>query len=122
MTSEFNLYKRISSGNLRRHLKQFSTDAGLEKLYEEFYKKEIKTKGDILEFIENAFDKDFHGIKDGNKYEVEINEEVEPYEITIRPVPNPNEDELINLDIPPPPDKKSNLFLRIIENEFDRIK
>ena len=121
-TSEFKLYKRISGGDLRPHLETFNSKDGLTKLRDEFYTRKIDTKGDILKFIEKAFDKDFHGLKDGNKYEIEINEENDPYKITISKVPNPNEDELINLDIPPPPDEKAHLFLRIIEDEFERIK
>jgi len=119
--NEFKLYERIANGDLRPHLERFDSQEGLNELRDNFYTKEILIGSDLFNTIDQAFDKDFHGFKDGDRFELEIDDEVEPKRISIRKIPNPNEDELINLDIPPPPDEKSDIFLRIIEDEHNRI-
>jgi hypothetical protein len=54
--------------------------------------------------------------------EIVLNMDGEVPRISITVLPNENEEELINIDIPPPPDAKADLFLRIIEDEYERIK
>jgi len=119
--NEFKLYERITNGDLRPHLERFDSQEGLNELKDNFYTKEILIGSDFFNTIDQAFDKDFHGFNDGDRFELEIDDETEPKRISIRKIPNPNEDELINLDIPPPPDEKSDIFLRIIEDEYNRI-
>ncbi len=119
--NEFKLYERIVTGDLRPHLETFDTNDGINELREEFYSKKLLIEKDLLETLNKAFDSDFHNYKDGDRFELEIDEETNPIRISFRKIPNPNEDELINIDIPPPPDEKSELFLRIIEDEYNRI-
>jgi len=52
----------------------------------------------------------------------EFNEDEENPKITFEKIANPEEEELINIDIPPPIDRKSEIFYRIIEDEYNRIK
>ena len=122
---EFKTYQRIVEGDLRPNLRQFSTKEGIENLRKSFFSSQIKVQkgfdaGNILE----TFDLDFIGIKDGDEVIVDIpdEDEVKSPETKISINERDGEEELINLDIPPPEDEKSELFLRIIECEYNRIK
>jgi len=119
--NEFKLYERVTNGDLRPHLERFNSQKGLNELKDEFYSIKILIENNFPETLAKAFDKDFHDFKEGDRFELEIHEDTEPKRIFIRKIPNPNEDELINIDIPPPPDEKSDIFLRIIEDEHNRI-
>jgi hypothetical protein len=118
--TEFNLYKRICGGDLRPNLEKFKRKNGLTDLYKEFYSKPITIDKDFPEKLHNLFDLDFLGIKEGDKVELKIDQKNS--KIILRRLPNPDEEDLINLDVPPPIDRKSELFHRIITDEYRRIK
>lgn len=118
--TEFKLYKRICSGDLRPNLEKFKRRNGLTDLYKEFYSKPVTIDKDFPEKLHNLFDLDFLGIKEGDKVELKIDQKNS--KIILRCLPNPDEEDLINLDVPPPVDRKSELFHRIITDEYRRIK
>ncbi|MDP1676333.1 MAG: hypothetical protein Q8L88_05650 [Bacteroidota bacterium] len=122
MNNEFILYDRIVNGNLRPHLERFSTPVGLKELEKEFYSKTIIIQNDNIGSLFDEFINDFHGIKDGDKLEIEISDDDATPQIVLRPILNSEEESLINIDIPPPPNEKAEIFLRIIENEYNRIE
>lgn len=117
---EFKLYKRIISSDLRPNLFSSENRELLDNIEKEFFTTDVKfEKSYGLKFDKN-FDLDFHGLKCGDSVEISIDKDRNP-KITLELVPN-TEDNLINIDIPLPIDKKSELFFRIIEGEFNRIK
>jgi hypothetical protein len=61
------------------------------------------------------------GYKDGDQVQIEIIEGTDGDEIIISPVEVKELNDLININIPPPPDLKSEYFLDLIENEFEKI-
>ena len=119
--SEFDIYKRIIEGDLRPHLKANSSP---EKIEKEFYSLEFTNTGNPDDFLKNIekLTTEFHGIQKGDEIRIELPESDEPPKITIQKVQNDSEEELINLDIPPAPDEKSDIYLRLIEDEYCRIK
>lgn len=120
--TEFNLYNRISNGDLRPNLEEFQTEKGLDSLEREFYSKSVTITNENIDSIFSAFQSDFHGFKDGDKIIAEFNEDDENPKITFEKIANPDEEELINIGIPPPIDRKTEIFHRIIEDEYNRIK
>lgn len=99
----------------------FNKPEGLKVLKAEFYSREITVQKENIDTLFDGFIVDFHGFKDGDELEVEVINDKESPQIIIRPIVNPDEEELINIDIPPPPDEKSEIFLRIIGDEYNRI-
>ena len=120
--TEFNLYNRISNGDLRPNLEEFQTEKELDSLEREFYSKSVTITNENIDSIFSAFQSDFHGFKNGDKIIAEFNEDDENPKITFEKIANPDEEELINIDIPPPIDRKTEIFHRIIEDEYNRIK
>ncbi len=120
--TEFNLYNRISNGDLRPNLEGFQSESGLDLLEREFYSKSVKITDENIDSILSSFQSDFHGFKAGDKIMAEFNEDEENPKITFERIANPDEEELINIDIPPPIDRKTEIFHRIIEDEYNRIK
>ncbi len=118
--NEFTLYNRIVNRDLRPNIDSFNNQEGLQALQDEFYS--IKVKIDEGMFNPLDIDSDFHGFKPGDKFEMKISEDSGSPKITITSIENSDEDQLINLDIPPPPNKKAEIFLNIIEDEYNRIK
>lgn len=120
--TEFNLYNRISNGDLRPNLEGFHSESGLDSLEREFYSKRVKITDENIDSILSSFQSDFHGFKAGDKIMAEFNEDDKNPKITFEKIANPDEEELINIDIPPPIDRKTEIFHRIIEDEYNRIK
>ena len=118
--TEFKLYNRICQGDLRPNLETFKKKKGIKELESEFYSRPVTIDEDFPNSLKKLYDFDFHGIKEGDKIELQINEK--NHKIILRRVPNPDEKELINIDIPPPIDRKSEIFHRIITDEYRRIK
>lgn len=118
--TEFDTYKRIIDGDLRPHLKHNSSSKTIEK---EFYSLEFTNTGNTDAFLKKIkkLTTEFHGIQNGDEVKIELPEASEPLKIIIQKVQNESEEELINLDIPPPPDGKSEIYLRLIEDEYSRI-
>ncbi|WP_029275665.1 hypothetical protein [Pedobacter borealis] len=120
--NEFKLFDRIINGDLRPQLEKFSDADGIEALHTQFYRRNIILTQENIETILTQFPEGFFNIKDGDKVEFEMDPDAEKPGITLRVLPNESEQELINLDIPPPPDEKSETFLNIIEDEYGRLK
>jgi len=120
--TEFNLYNRISNGDLRPNLEEFKSESGLDSLESEFYSKTIKTSDESFESAISSFITEFHGFKKGDKIKLNFNEDEDDPKMTIERIPNPDEEELISIDIPPPIDRKTEVFHRIIKDEYNRIK
>lgn len=118
--TEFKLYNRIAQGDLRPNLEKFKKKSGLKVLEAEFYSKPITIDKDFPQSFGQLYDLDFHGIKDGDIIRLKIDEKKS--KISIQRAPNPDEEELINLDVPPPMDLKSEIFHRIVTDEYRRIK
>lgn len=111
------------SGDLRPNLKSFEDENTIKDLEDKFFTSNITvSEKDGIKFDQNM-DFDFHGISDGDTIVLEIpeDEDEENQKITIKVSPS-TEDQLINLDIPPPIDEKSEVFFRIIDSEYRRIK
>lgn len=125
---EFKTYQRIVEGDLRPNLPKFETDKGLEQLDREFFvfPFQYSPEKDIQESILESMNQSFWGFKEGDTLVVEIDDDAEtkpgPVSIVVSVKERENEEELINIDIPPPNCKKTTLFLEIIQGEFERIK
>ncbi|WP_440999824.1 hypothetical protein [Fodinibius sp. SL11] len=125
--NEFEIYDKIVNGTYRPHLKDNDTNEWLEELEKNFFTSTLRIEERELEGRHlttfDDIDFDFYGIKDGDRVVLEFPDEDNDLEnIVLKVEPNPEEQELINLDIRPPIDKKSEIYLRIIEGEFRRIK
>jgi len=120
--NEFKLFDRIINGDLRPHLKVYDNEEGLKNLEKEIFSTEITVTKDFPDNLLQNFPKFAFGLKDGDEVELILDQEGETPRLTIRGVPNEGKEDLINIDIPPPPDAKSELFLTIITLEFERIK
>lgn len=122
--NEFEIYDKIVNGELRPHLEFNSSEEGLAKLRKTFLEGLLRKveNEEGVSFKFEGLDLDFLGIQDGDIIELEIPEdEDEKKNITVRVLPNPEEQELINLEIWPPIDEKSETYLSIIEGEYRRI-
>ena len=120
--NEFKLYNRIINGDLRPHLKSYDNINGLSKIEKEFLSAEIIVDETLPDNLLRHFLAVLPSLKHGDEVNLTIDDTTTPPQITITFIPNEKEEALINLDIPPPPDAKSELFLRIIELEYERIK
>ncbi|MEX2437640.1 MAG: hypothetical protein WD449_00110, partial [Candidatus Babeliales bacterium] len=119
--NEFEVYDKIVNGEFRPHLDNNSSEEGLAKLRKTFLEGILRVDGSSFKF--EGFDLDFFGIQDGDIVELEIPEdEDDKKNIIVNVLPNPEEQELFNLDIWPPVDKKSETYLGIIEGDYNRIK
>jgi hypothetical protein len=118
--TEFKVYSRISNGDLRPNLEAFKKRKGIKELEAQFYSRPITFDKDFPDTLNKLYDFDFHGIKEGDRVELKINEKTS--KVILRRIPNPDEEDLINLDVPPPIDQKSKIFHRIITDEYRRIK
>lgn len=116
--NEFQLYNRIINGDLRPNLDCFDKELGLETLKQDFFSVKLRLNQDGKVSF-SGLNEDFHGIQPGDKIELEIDDDTgELKNLTKKPNA---EEELINLDIPPSVDDKSDIFMRIVECEFSRI-
>lgn len=120
--NEFKLYNRIINGDLRPHLKSYDNINGLRKIEKEFFSSEIIVDETLPDNLLRHFPAVLPSLKHGDEVNLTIDDTTIPPQITITLIPNEKEEALINLDIPPPPDAKSELFLKIIELEYERIK
>lgn len=120
--NEFKLYNRIINGDLRPHLKSYDNINGLRKIEKEFFSSEITVDETLPDNLLRHFPAVLPSLKHGDEVNLTIDDTTTPLQITITLIPNEKEEALINLDIPPPPDAKSELFLKIIELEYERIK
>lgn len=120
--NEFKLYNRIINGDLRPHLKSYDNTDGLSKIEKEFFSAEIIVDKTLPDNLLQHFPALLPSLKHGDEVNLTIDDTTTPPQITITLIPNEKEEALINLDIPPPPDAKSELFLKIIEFEYERIK
>jgi hypothetical protein len=77
---------------------------------------------DDYESVLNETTNEAHYLKDGDQIQIELKEENNRKEFLISPVEAEELNELIDIDIPPPPDLKAKYFLGVIENEFERIE
>lgn len=112
-------YERIIVSDLRPNLKEFLDEKGVEKLETDFYSFAFQPKTDDLEKTMDRVVEMMPTFRQGDTLELDIDEKT--HKISVRNVTNADEEELINLDIPPPDDKKGEVYLRIIEDEFQRI-
>ncbi len=120
--NEFKLYNRIINGDLRPHLKSYDNIDGLSKIEKEFFSTEIIVDETLPDNLLRHFPALVPSLKHGDEVNLAIEDTTTPPQITITLIPNEKEEALINLDIPPPPDAKSELFLKIIEFEYERLK
>jgi hypothetical protein len=120
---KYKIFERIINGNLRPNLRRFGTKAGLKALEQEFYSFTIG-KNDILESGNISIPQNILGLhsRDGDDFKLilKANKKGIPTGKLVF-VKNEGENDLINIDIPPPPDQKSEIFLRIIEDEYKRL-
>ena len=119
--NEFSLYDRIINGDLRPHLEQYKNESGLKNIENEFYSLQVKIQNGVPDDFLDKLPLDFLGVKDGDKLELKVDTDEERPKITLTILPN-EEGTLINIDIPPPPDAKAEIYLRIIKDEYNRIK
>jgi hypothetical protein len=123
---EFSLYDEIVNGGMRPFLDQYSSDQNVKKLLGKV--KGVKTikfdsRDKFIDNINNFIDKHCYA-KEGDLFEVEISQGEGDGAGTIIATPIEPEglNDLFDIDIPPPPDKKSEIFLDIITHEYDKIK
>jgi len=103
----FEIFDRIANGDLRPH--KYESDGKL-----------LEIKIQNLQITDEELAKYFrHLNKEGKRYSIKITE-VESGDIILNEMRNDEFNELIDLAIPPPPDYKGELYLDLIEFEFDR--
>jgi hypothetical protein len=121
---EFSFYDSIVNGGRRPFLDEYSSDENAKKLFNKLRgEKEIQFEsGDKLIDEISAFVDEHCDAKEGDRFEVTISEGEGVGTIIVTPVEPEGLNDLFDIDIPPPPDKKSEIFLNIITNEYDRIK
>ena len=120
--SDFKLFDSMVSGDMRPFLSQFSSEDHIKKLLEDKYSIRLVKASDG--FIPQAqdFEKYDRYFQPGDRLSFNI-EEIDDHLIgEIRNETNDNLEELIDIDIPPPPDLKSEYFLSQIEDEYESIK
>lgn len=112
-------YERIVLSDLRPNLSKYETKEGLEELEKSIYSlKLIKDPGSENATV-NLLDV-LPSIRPGDSFDLDVDSDNRKISITLQP--NPDEEELINIDLEPPFDNKGEIFCRIIEDEFIRIK
>ena len=119
--SEFDLFDSIVNGKLRPYLPEYSSENHLKKLFEQL---SVIKMDFILAPNENPLhriDLENFGYKGGDEFEIEITEKEGGPKIFISPVEIKEFNELIDIDIPPPPDLKAKYFLYLIEDEYEKI-
>ena len=121
--SEFSLYDSIVNGELRPFLKIYSSKSHIETLIKKlwtiaFYKDENGTIKPIPEHYE------LYDIiaKPGDELELSFDETDEQSRPTLTNITKDYLEELIDFDIPPPPDLKAEYFLDLIAIEYAKIK
>jgi hypothetical protein len=123
--SEFGLYDSIVNGRLRPFLPEYASESSIDKLIEKSnqIKKKIRIESPDSIFDE-LISKDFVelGYRDGDEIQIQIRKGEDEREIIISPVEVNEFDDLIDYDIPPPPDLKAKFFLELIEKEYKKIK
>jgi uncharacterized protein (UPF0262 family) len=123
--SEFDLYDSIVNGGLRPFLPEYSSEMHIIGLIEELEKSKIDISRESTEAIYDELKGiDFKklGYKDGDEFQIEIIERKKGYVFEISPVEVKELNDLIDIDIPPPPDLKSEYFLELIEKKYEKIK
>jgi hypothetical protein len=120
---EFSLYDSIVNGGMRPFLDEYSSDENAKKLFNKLRgEKEIQFKsGDKLIDEISAFVDEHCDAKEGDRFEVTISEGEGVGTIIVTPIEPEGLNALFDIDIPPPPDKKSEIFLNLITNEYDQI-
>jgi len=122
--SEFDLYDSIVNGKLRPFLPDYSSEAQIKKLIEKttIIEKEYKFRNlDDFKSVLAEVTNENYDLKDGDRYQIEVVEKKDCTEFLISPLEAKELNELIDIDIPPPPDLKAEYFLDLIENEFEKI-
>ena len=114
---EFKTYNRIVKGDLRPFLDSFEERDGINLLKKEFFSFEFIVKEEGLEISKpSPF---ISLLKEGDSIVLEIDEETNAGKLIW---PDSPENELINLDIRPSVDEKSEIFTDLITMEYLRIK
>jgi hypothetical protein len=123
--SEFDLYDSIVNGSLRPFLPEYSSETHIKGLIEDLEKTKIDLSCESTEAIcDELKGIDFKklGFKDGDEFQIEIIEQKKGYVFEITPIMVKEFNDLIDIDIPPPPDLKSEYFLELIEKEYEIIR
>jgi hypothetical protein len=121
--SEFALYDSIVNGELRPFLKIYSSKSHIENLIKKLgtislFKDEDCSMKPLPEHYEL-----FNIIgKPGDEIILSFDETDDQAIPTLTNITNDKLEELIDIDIPPPPDLKAEYFLDLIEMEYEKIK
>jgi hypothetical protein len=117
----FDLFNRIINGNLRPFLKDFDTDEKVKKIYDDakvIQKGIFSGKVDFFETIDLVE----NGFKDGDEFVIEITDQEDgTIQAIIKNLTEENLEELIDIDIPPPPNLKGEYFEFIVEREYKSL-
>lgn len=89
------------SSDLRPNLSIYDTPAGLEQLATQFYSFTLNKNPGPDVFLANLYDV-VSSIKPGDSFDLKIDDD--DRKISITPHPNPDEEDLINIDLEPPTD------------------
>jgi hypothetical protein len=113
------IYERMILSDLRPNLSIYETREGIEQLKTDFYSFKLNKTTDPTVFLANLSDV-VPSIKPGDSFELDVDNDNHKISITLHP--NPDEEELINIDLEPPMDDKGEVFYQIIGDEFLRIR
>lgn len=121
--SEFAIYNSIVNGELRPFLEIYSSENHIKNLMErlwtvsflkteEGFQDASKQDESLLEIL----------VKPGDKLEFEFDETDPQKRPILTIIPSDKLEELVDIDIPPPPDLKAKYFLDLIEIEYKKIR
>ncbi|MCU0615004.1 MAG: hypothetical protein MUD09_07980, partial [Desulfobacterales bacterium] len=125
---EFSVYDSMVNGEMRPFLDEYSSDKNVKKLLNKYTPfKTLKFgrgRNRYKKFIEdfNDFMSTVPGKKAGDIYNIVFFKDPDDRIIRIMPAEPKEINSLIDIDIPPAPDYKSEVFCEIIEFEFQWIK
>ena len=120
---EFEVFDSIIHGELRPFLSKYSSTATIEKLIRERNTISfVKIDDELVPKTEKDIERLNRLVPIGEKFILEFDDQnPDPVGILSKESDEILEP-LIDIDIPPPPDKKAEYFLSIIEDEYDNLK
>ena len=121
--SDFKLFDSMVNGDMRPFLKKYSSKSHIEKLIKKLWTISFfKDEDGIIKNIPED-DELFEIIgKDGDEFELLFDETNDQERPRLTNITYDKLEELIDIDIPPPPDLKAEYFLDLIEIEYKKIK
>lgn len=113
------VYERMILSDLRPSLAKYADEKGLDDLEKEFYSFVFRPEKDDVDKTLERLISMMPTFKLGDTLKIETDQQ--SGKISVQKNDAPDEEQLINLDIMPPDDRKGEVYLRIIEDQFQVI-